>query len=147
MRLIKSIVVRSMFVLFSAATLMAQTSTSEITGTVRDTTGAVVPGASVTATNEATGVVYKQSTTNAGLYAFSAVPADYARTGSHNPIYRALLPRPVHAERSVSSQGSTTAPPPRQATLQGPPARTPGGVLSSQATPGPEPPKPIAVSR
>jgi hypothetical protein len=75
MRLVKSIVVRSTFVLLSAVTLMAQTSTSEITGTVRDTSGAVIPGATVTAANEATGVVYKQTTTNAGLYAFSAVPA------------------------------------------------------------------------
>ncbi len=32
------------------------------------------------------------------MAAFSAVPGDYVRTGSHNPIYRAL-PRVVHAER------------------------------------------------
>src|SRR5438132_886641 len=94
MRLIKSIVVRSMFVLFSAATLMAQTSTSEITGTVRDTTGAVVPGASVTATNEATGVVYKQSTTNAGLYAFSAVPAAAYTISAEMPGFK--MTRKVH---------------------------------------------------
>ena len=54
---------------------MAQTSTSEITGTVRDSTGAVIPNASVTATNEATGVIYKQNTTSTGLYAFTAIPA------------------------------------------------------------------------
>ncbi|PYS37826.1 MAG: TonB-dependent receptor [Acidobacteria bacterium] len=53
---------------------MAQTSTSEISGTVRDSSGAVVPNASVTLTNEATGVTYKQSTTNAGLYNFPALP-------------------------------------------------------------------------
>ena len=33
--------------------------------------------------------------------AFSAVPADYVRTASRNPVYRALLPRPVHAERAL----------------------------------------------
>src|SRR5262249_6061701 len=33
--------------------------------------------------------------------AFSAVPADYVRTGSRNPLYRAFLPRPVHAERAL----------------------------------------------
>src|SRR5436305_11893284 len=53
----------------------AQMSTSEITGTVHDATGAVVPGAAVTATNEATGVTYKQNTTQSGLYAFPALPA------------------------------------------------------------------------
>ncbi|MGI8742616.1 MAG: carboxypeptidase regulatory-like domain-containing protein [Bryobacteraceae bacterium] len=53
---------------------LAQVSTSEITGTVHDSTGAVVPGANVTATNEATGVTYRQTTTNTGLYAFPAMP-------------------------------------------------------------------------
>src|SRR5579884_4206246 len=59
----------------SCAIALAQTSTSEITGTVRDASGAVIPGAAVTATNDATGVTYTQTTTNAGLYAFPAVPA------------------------------------------------------------------------
>ncbi len=59
---------------FSVAALLAQTSTSQITGTVRDSSGAVVPGATVTATNEATGVAFKQTTTSAGLYAFAAAP-------------------------------------------------------------------------
>src|SRR6266516_4637639 len=52
----------------------AQTGTSNITGTVRDTTGAVVPGATVTATNEATGVTSTEVTTDSGLYAFSSLP-------------------------------------------------------------------------
>ncbi|MBM3812111.1 MAG: TonB-dependent receptor [Acidimicrobiia bacterium] len=53
---------------------MAQTSTSAISGTVSDSSGGVIPGAAVTATNEATGISYKQNTTDAGLYAFSALP-------------------------------------------------------------------------
>src|SRR5437762_3854734 len=56
------------------ACAFAQMSTSEITGTVRDSSGAVVPGAAVTATNEATGVTYRQNTTEAGLFAFPALP-------------------------------------------------------------------------
>jgi hypothetical protein len=59
---------------FATASLVAQTSTSQITGTIRDSSGAVVPGAKVTATNEATGVGYTQETTSAGLYAFPSVP-------------------------------------------------------------------------
>ncbi len=55
------------------AALFAQ-STSQITGTVKDSTGAVIPGASVTALDEATGILYKQTTTGAGLYAFPALP-------------------------------------------------------------------------
>ncbi|MCS7025111.1 MAG: TonB-dependent receptor [Bryobacteraceae bacterium] len=52
----------------------AQISTSQINGVVTDSSGAVVPGASVTLTNEATGVVWKQNTTEAGVYAFPAIP-------------------------------------------------------------------------
>ena len=40
---------------------------------------------------------------------FSAVPADYVRTDSHNPIYRALLPRPIHAERALFPGATTIA--------------------------------------
>src|SRR6516165_9171321 len=58
-----------------SALAFAQTSTSQITGTVSDASGGVVPGATVTATNAATGVAYRQTTTQAGLYAFPALPA------------------------------------------------------------------------
>src|SRR5712691_8269312 len=53
---------------------IAQTGSSNITGSVRDVNGAVVPGATVTAKNEATGVTSTQSTTDSGLYAFSSLP-------------------------------------------------------------------------
>lgn len=58
-----------------AAVAMAQTGASRITGTVTDSTGAVVPGAKVIAKDEATGVSYTQQTTGAGLYAFPSLPA------------------------------------------------------------------------
>src|ERR1041384_5592555 len=57
----------------------AQTSTSRITGRVVDAKQASVPGANVTVTNEATGVSHTQTTTDAGVYAFEALPVgDYA---------------------------------------------------------------------
>src|SRR5438876_10315350 len=55
-------------------TAVAQTGTSNITGTVRDTQGAVVPGATVTAKNDATGVAGTQTTNDSGLYAFTSLP-------------------------------------------------------------------------
>ena len=58
----------------TAVSAPAQTSTSRITGTVLDTTGAVVPGATVTALNEATGITQSQTTTEAGLYSFASLP-------------------------------------------------------------------------
>lgn len=63
------------FTFLSILLALGQTSTTQIGGTVSDSSQAVVPGATVTATNEATGIAYKQSTTAAGLYAFPAVPA------------------------------------------------------------------------
>jgi hypothetical protein len=51
-----------------AAQAFAQTTSGELTGTVFDATGAVVPNATVTATNENTGVVSSTATTSAGQY-------------------------------------------------------------------------------
>ncbi len=60
--------------MFCAVTTKGQTGTSNITGTVRDMNGSVVPGATVTAKNEATGVTSTQTTTDSGVYAFSSLP-------------------------------------------------------------------------
>ncbi|HEU5236862.1 MAG TPA: TonB-dependent receptor, partial [Pyrinomonadaceae bacterium] len=55
--------------------------TSNISGTIKDSGGAVIPGATVTAKNEATGVTYTQTTTDSGLYSFSSLPVgDYTIT-------------------------------------------------------------------
>ena len=61
--------------LLVAAGAAAQTATSRITGLVTDQSGAVVAGANVTLTNEATGVTYKTVSTDAGTYLFDALPS------------------------------------------------------------------------
>ncbi len=58
----------------AAAGLWAQVSTSQISGTVHDASGAVIPGAAVTALHEGTGISYTQTTTATGLYAFPSLP-------------------------------------------------------------------------
>src|SRR5215510_11500238 len=55
---------------FSAS---GQTSTSSISGTVTDASDAAVPGAVVIATNESTGVINRQTTTQSGVYSFAAL--------------------------------------------------------------------------
>src|SRR5262245_25321942 len=65
----------SVLVFLLAAICAAQTSTSQSSGPIRDSTSAVVPNAGVTLTNESTGVALKQTTTDAGVYAFPAIPA------------------------------------------------------------------------
>jgi hypothetical protein len=60
--------------LFAAVPLMAQTGTSNISGRVVDAKEAVLPGAVVTLTNEATRVTQTQTTSESGVYAFSSLP-------------------------------------------------------------------------
>lgn len=71
--MLKTVCILALVLLFSTSA-SGQTSTSALSGTVRDNTGAVVPGANVTLTNESTGVQYKQDTTQAGLYSFPSIP-------------------------------------------------------------------------
>src|SRR5436853_747887 len=52
----------------STALLLAQSDRGTISGTVRDTTGAVIPGAKVTATNTATNVVNSSVTNEVGEF-------------------------------------------------------------------------------
>ena len=61
-------------ILLAAASCFAQTSTTALSGTVYDSSGAVVAGAAVTFVNDATGVALKQNTNNAGLYSFPSIP-------------------------------------------------------------------------
>ena len=53
-----------------ATTLQAQTATGQITGTVKDSTGAVVPGVTVTAISELTGARREATTSREGNYVF-----------------------------------------------------------------------------
>lgn len=61
-------------VLLLVGSAAAQIGTSRITGTVTDKTGAVIPDAKVTATNEETKVDYVTKTTTAGTYEFASMP-------------------------------------------------------------------------
>lgn len=61
-------------VLLAAAPLWAQLTVGGIAGTVKDSSGAVVKGARITITNEATGATQAAVSTSAGTYVFTAVP-------------------------------------------------------------------------
>src|SRR5215472_9532517 len=56
--------------LFAASTLLAQFETSEVLGTVRDASGGAIPRATVTLTNQDTGIQAKASTNDDGEYDF-----------------------------------------------------------------------------
>jgi hypothetical protein len=64
--------------MFLPAFLCAQVDTGGVTGTVTDPSGAAVPGAKVTLTNNATSLVETTESTATGTYTFSGVrPATY----------------------------------------------------------------------
>ena len=64
--------------LFSCMRSMAQVGTSTVVGTVTDPSGAIVAGAKVTLTNEATGVQLHTTATKAGIYTFPSLrPGSY----------------------------------------------------------------------
>src|SRR5260370_14472205 len=63
-------------VLLVAGTLSAQIAGSgSIQGTISDQSGAVIPGATIVATNAATSIRTERQTTAAGLYVLSPLPA------------------------------------------------------------------------
>src|SRR5438046_99099 len=78
----KDLLVFSLILLVSSDRfLSAQVSTSSVTGTVVDTSGAVVASARVEAKNEETGMVFTQNTTSSGNYVFpSLTPGSYSIT-------------------------------------------------------------------
>ena len=63
----------AVFTTFGAGLLHAQVDTGSITGTVTDSTGAVVGGAKVTLVNEGTGVTLSSNSGSDGNYVFSPV--------------------------------------------------------------------------
>jgi hypothetical protein len=75
---VKKLVVAVVALIAAATLVIAQTGTSRITGRVVDSKQASIAGASITLTNEATGVSQTQTTTDAGVFAFDSLPVgDY----------------------------------------------------------------------
>src|SRR5436190_19361960 len=59
---------------FSLAALFGQTGTSRVRGVVTDTSGAVVPGAAVSAKHESTGLERSMQSNGSGQFLFEALP-------------------------------------------------------------------------
>ncbi|PYP88683.1 MAG: hypothetical protein DMF61_05740 [Blastocatellia bacterium AA13] len=75
------LILSSLALPFSVVTAFAQATTGSIKGVVTDPSGAVIPGADVTAKGAATGVETKTKTNGEGLYAFpSLTPGEYLVT-------------------------------------------------------------------
>jgi hypothetical protein len=75
---IHSVLTKVLLCATAAAAVFAQIDTGSIVGSVRDSSGAAIPRAVVTATNTATGVTLTTTTNVAGEFQFTALPpADY----------------------------------------------------------------------
>ncbi|HUX28528.1 MAG TPA: TonB-dependent receptor, partial [Terracidiphilus sp.] len=118
--------ITAIFVLMCAGTAMAQLSgKGAITGTVMDKTGAVIPGASVAATNNGTKITTTTVTTGAGSYTFSnldpgvytvtVTAPDFAQQKQENIQVNAMETKTYSPIMTVSSSNQvitvTAAPP------------------------------------
>lgn len=92
-----------LFLTLAAASAMGQLAgKGQVTGTVTDKTGAVVPNAQVAATSKATGITVTTQTTGAGIYTFSALdPGTYTVTTTA-PGFQKLTQENVHVNAMES---------------------------------------------
>ncbi|MGH9469014.1 MAG: TonB-dependent receptor [Terriglobia bacterium] len=127
------------FALFAAPT-MAQSTFGTITGTVTDQSGAVVPGATVTVTNEGTGIQRRVTTTGTGVYVVPDLNLGTYRVDVQKAGFRAYARTEVHlnanrtvdvdARLAVASTGTTV-----EVTSAAPPLNTQTGTLSNVTLP------------
>ena len=82
------------FILASAetvASLLAQGNVGQVAGTIMDPAGAVVPGAVVTASDNATKLDYRTTTTSAGAYLIPFVPAGTYTISANTAGFRTAI--------------------------------------------------------
>ncbi len=84
--------------LFGAATARAQFETASVVGTVRDQSGAPMPGARVTLTNTATGVSLTRATSADGNYEFVTVKAGVYVVTAEMPGFSMALTENVQVQ-------------------------------------------------
>jgi hypothetical protein len=91
-----------------------QIASTSLRGTVKDSSGAVVSGATVTATNQGSGVAYHVQTNSSGFYVFpDLVPAHYIVTldakgfGTQSRSAELLVGQPATIDFALSVQAET----------------------------------------
>jgi hypothetical protein len=91
-----------------------QTATTSLRGTIKDPSGALVPGATITLLNKATGTTLSTTANSSGLYAFPQIPpAKYTITasapgfGEQSKSAELLVSQPATIDFALSIQAST----------------------------------------
>ena len=76
----------------------AQTGAATLTGIVSDSSGATVPGATVTATNQATNVTYSAVSNEAGNYTITSLPVGTYVVKAELASFKTAATKPLQAE-------------------------------------------------
>lgn len=112
----KKIIVGLSVILITAAITFGQGATGQLSGTVSDPNGAVIAGASVTATNTATNISRKATTNGDGGFSFTLLPAgEYAieitsqgfKAYKANAVVNITQTTTLDAQMSVSGSDAT----------------------------------------
>src|SRR5687767_3337067 len=88
----------SFALLLTPASLSAQTGAASLTGIVTDQSGAAVPGATVTATNQATNVAYTVLSNEAGNYTITSLPVGSYVVKAELASFKTAATKPIQAE-------------------------------------------------
>jgi hypothetical protein len=90
---------------FASVQLWAQVAMGGITGTVKDSTGAVISGAQVKLTNVATNVTQATVSTSSGIYVFSSVPVGIYTLSVDAPGFKTFVDKgiQIHVQNIVTA--------------------------------------------
>ena len=96
----KTLAITILLCLFPSTYAFSQARNATVSGTVADASGAVLPGVSVTATDNATGVVTTVITNEAGAYNFRAAcgPRNIHASSRNDPPFQTGSVRRIHPE-------------------------------------------------
>src|SRR5215471_19158093 len=87
----KCLVLTVLCLLASVLTGFAQTDRGTITGSVSDTTGAVIPGVSIEAKNVSTGAVYQAGSSETGNFTLAQLPAGTYELSASLPGFKKFV--------------------------------------------------------
>ena len=91
-------------------TAFAQTGAASLTGIISDQSGAKVPGATVTATNQATNVAYTAVSNEAGNYSITSVPVGTYVLKAELSGFKTATTNPIQVEAGAERRTEQVLP-------------------------------------
>ena len=97
-RIVSTVLCLLAVVLLASSSATAQTGAASLTGIVTDATGSTVPGATVTATNQATNVTYTAVSNEAGNYTVTSLPVGTYVVKAELSSFKTAATKPIQVE-------------------------------------------------